>query len=62
MKDKNRNLKYGKIVPETQIVFKSSKKGQNKFPIKIMGGLMEEKQVFKKDFNFQTLGIGGLDY
>jgi hypothetical protein len=43
MKDKLRALKYGKIVPETKIVFKPSKKGQNKFPIKIIGGLMEEK-------------------
>lgn len=36
-------------------------KPQNKKTLKINSNRLEEKQVFKKNMNFQELGIGGLD-
>lgn len=59
LKDENVGLPYGVIEKQTVI---NSKVGLKSIKtLKILSNRMEEKQIFKKNFNFQELGIGGLD-
>lgn len=53
------NITYGICVEET--AFKCYPAESHKSKIKIIGGAAQQKQLFKTDFNFQNLGIGGLD-
>lgn len=56
---KNSPLSYGNITEVT--IFKCAVSEKAKGKIKVTGSDLEKKQLFKSDFNFQTLGIGGLD-
>lgn len=56
---KNSPLTYGNITEVT--IFKCVVSEKAKGKIKVTGSDLEKKQLFKSDFNFQTLGIGGLD-
>jgi vesicle-fusing ATPase len=53
------NLTYGQMVEDT--VFKAVPSESNKAKIRVMGSDTNNKQLFKTNFNFETLGIGGLD-
>ena len=56
---KKRAGRYGFVENETEINFKTTP-AASKF-IKIKSDKLKEKEIFKKDFNFQKMGIGGLD-
>ena len=52
-------MTYGILEEQTEMNFKPSKNSLK--AIKIMSDKVQEKSIFKKNFNFQELGIGGLD-
>lgn len=56
---KKRSSSYGFVEAETEMSFKISSDG-SKF-LKIKSDKLKEKEIFKKNFNFQEMGIGGLD-
>ena len=51
--------RYGWIEKETELSFKMSLNGAKS--MKIKSDKLKEKEIFKKNFNFQEMGIGGLD-
>ena len=53
------NLTYGQMVEDT--TFKAVPAESNKAKIRVTGSESNNKQLFKTNFNFETLGIGGLD-
>jgi vesicle-fusing ATPase len=53
------NLTYGMMVEDT--IFKAVPAESNKAKIRVTGSETNNKQLFKTNFNFETLGIGGLD-
>lgn len=55
----NSNLTYGVLEDQTEFTVKISKKTGKS--LKLDSDKVEEKRIFKKNFNFQELGIGGLD-
>ena len=59
IKNEYRHLKYGMLTEKTDFICKIIQKKQALF--KILSSKIQEKQIFKKNFNFQELGIGGLD-
>lgn len=52
-------LTYGIMIEDTEV--RAIPAERDKLKIKIVGGEEAKKQLFKADFNFQSLGIGGLD-
>lgn len=50
---------YGNVTPETFFKFSIGEKSKNS--IKLSGSSNTKKSLFKQDFNFESLGIGGLD-
>jgi len=50
---------YGFVESETEFSFKPSLTTSK--VMKIKSDKLKEKEIFKKDFNFQEMGIGGLD-
>ena len=56
---KPNGLTYGSLIDDT--IVKCHVAEKDKLKIKVMGSEQNKKQLFKTDFNFQTLGIGGLD-
>lgn len=54
-----RTGKYGFVEEQTELSFKTSIAASKL--IKIKSDKLKEKEIFKKNFNFQEMGIGGLD-
>lgn len=54
-----RHQTFGVVEDQTDLNCKADKKIAQK--LKILTDRVQEKQIFKKNFNFQELGIGGLD-
>jgi vesicle-fusing ATPase len=53
------SLTYGFLVEDT--LFKAMPAEKDRLKIKVTGAESDKKQLFKADFNFSSLGIGGLD-
>lgn len=53
------SLTYGFLVEDTS--FKAMPAEKDRLKIKVTGAESDKKQLFKADFNFSSLGIGGLD-
>lgn len=57
--DSKSKRRYGWIEKETELSFKMSTNSAK--AMKIKSDKLKEKEIFKKNFNFQEMGIGGLD-
>jgi vesicle-fusing ATPase len=57
--DKKKRASYGFVEEETEMSFKGSLNSSK--IMKIKSDKLKEKEIFKKNFNFQEMGIGGLD-
>lgn len=56
---KKKSGHYGFVEEGTEMAFKPSLQASKM--LKIKSDKMKEKEIFKKNFNFQEMGIGGLD-
>eukprot|EP00347_Sterkiella_histriomuscorum_P002129 403369358 len=59
LKEGNSHLTFGVIEKETNLNISLSAKARKQ--VKLQSDKIKEKQIFKQNFNFQELGIGGLD-
>lgn len=57
--DSKKSKSYGFVEAETEMSFKTTL--QSSKLMKIKSDKLKEKEIFKKNFNFQQMGIGGLD-
>lgn len=57
--EKRKSGNYGFVEAETEMTFKCSLQASK--VMKIKSDKLKEKEIFKKNFNFQEMGIGGLD-
>jgi vesicle-fusing ATPase len=52
---------YGQVAPVTNIIFKKMGSSQNQITLTGVKGPMRNDSLFRNDFNFESIGIGGLD-